>query len=138
MALADPVDLSISSDYLAQLILRVRGLEGREAFVDPQSGSNATDDNMIDALQEEPGDLSRAEVVSEIGGLNDRQQAELVALLWMGRGDAEPEEWEATVALARDRRDSPTPGYLLQHPLLAEYWEEGAARLGVNLPAGNG
>ncbi len=134
MALSDPVDLSISSDYLARLILKVRGLEGREAVVDPQSGSNATDDNMVDVLQEDPSDLSRAEVVREIRGLNERQQAELVALLWTGRGDFEPEEWEATVALARDRKDSPTPGYLLRHPLLAEYWEEGAARIGINIP----
>ena len=103
MALSDPVDLSISSDYLARLILKVRGLEGREAVVDPQSGSNATDDNMVDVLQDDPGDLSRAEVVREILGLNERQQAELVALLWTGRGDFEPEEWEATVALARPR-----------------------------------
>lgn len=136
MALSDPVDLSISSDYLARLILKVRGLEGREAVVDPQSGSNATDDNMVDVLQDDPGDLSRAEVVREILGLNERQQAELVALLWTGRGDFEPEEWEATVALARDRKDLPTPSYLLRHPLLAEYWEEGAARLGVTIPVG--
>ena len=137
MAEIDPPELSIAADYLARLVVKVRGLEAREAKVDPESGSNASDDRMIDVLQEDAGDLSRLEVVREIQGLNDRQQAELVALLWIGRGDAEPEEWERTVELARERRDTPTPNYLLSEPLLSEFWEEGAERLGRPLPLGD-
>jgi hypothetical protein len=66
--------------------------------------------------------------------LSERQQAELVALMWIGRGDAEPEEWENTIELARDLKEGPTPRYLLGHPLVAEHWAEGAARLGIDLP----
>ena len=84
------VTLSLPSDYLARLIVKMRGLQAREGEVDVASGSNATDDNMIDAVQETRGDLSREELREEIRGLNERQQAELVALLWTGRGDAEP------------------------------------------------
>jgi hypothetical protein len=119
------------SDYLARLIVKVRGLQAREAEVDPDPGSNPADDGMRDALQETRGDLSREEVREELQGLNDRQQAELVALMWIGRRDAEPEEWEQTVELARQLKERPTPTYLLKHPLVAEHWEEGAAKLGV-------
>jgi hypothetical protein len=63
-------------------------------------------------------------------------QAELVALLWTGRGDAEPEAWEETVQMARERRDTPTTRYLLGQPLAAEHWEEGAERLGIELDNG--
>lgn len=125
------VTLSLPSDYLARLIVKMRGLQAREGEVDVASGSNATDDNMIDAVQDTRGDLSREELREEIRGLNERQQAELVALLWTGRGDAEPESWEETVALARDRRDTPTEQYLLHQPLAAEYWSEGAERIGL-------
>lgn len=128
--------LSIEPNYLARLIVKVRGLEAREGVVDPDSGSNATDDGMRDVLQDDPHDLSRAEVLREIAGLNERQQAELVALLWTGRGDAEPEEWAQTVEEARGRTEVPTPRYLLSDPLLPEYWREGAARLGVEIPLG--
>ena len=93
----------------------MRAYQAREGEVDVDTGSNATDDGMIDALQDSPGDLSREEVRKEIMGLNERQQAELVALLWTGRGDAEPEAWEETVEMARDRRDTPTARYLLGH-----------------------
>jgi hypothetical protein len=126
--------LSLSSDYLARLILKLRGVQAREGEVDTQPGSNATDDQMIDALQDTRGDLSRAEVQAEIEGLDDRQQAELVALLWLGRGDVEPEEWEETVELARERRTSPASSYLLGQPLVAEHWAEGAMKLAIVLP----
>jgi hypothetical protein len=129
--------LSVSSDYLARLVVKTRGLQAREGEVDPHSGSNATDDNVIDALQDTRGDLSRDEVRRELQGLDDRQQAELVALMWIGRGDAEPEEWEQTVELARQLKDGPTPRYLLRHPLVAEHWQEGAAKLGIELAMGD-
>lgn len=56
--------------------------------------------------------------------------------MWIGRGDAEPEEWEDTVRLAQELKDGPTPGYLLRHPLVAEHWQEGASKLGIDLPIG--
>lgn len=128
-----PQALSLSTEYLSRLILRMRGVQAREANVDPDSGSNPTDDCVIDAVQEGVGDLSREEVRKELQGLNERQLAELVALMWIGRGDAEPEEFEATVQLARDLKEQPTPSYLLEHPLVAEQWADGAERIGISL-----
>jgi len=126
--------LSISSDYLARLIVKARGIQAKADEVDPDSGSNAIDDGMRDILQDDPDDLSREELREELQGLNERQQAELVALMWTGRGDAEPEEWEDTVRLARELKDGPTPLYLMRHPLAGEHWEEGAVRLEIELP----
>lgn len=126
--------LSIPSDYFARLTTKVRGLQAQEGEVDPQSGSNPTDDKMIDAVQSKRGDLSREEVRQEIRGLNDRQQAELVALLWLGRGDVDRGAWEATIETARSRRDIPTEDYLLGEPLVAEYWAEGMEKLAEPSP----
>jgi hypothetical protein len=47
----------------------------------------------------------------------------LVALMWIGRGDAEPDEWEQTIALAQQLKEWPTPTYLLRHPLVAEHFK---------------
>ena len=128
--------LSLPNDYLMRLIVKARGVQAKTGEVDPDSGSNPIDDNMQDALQDSPDDLSREELREEIQGLDERQQAELVALMWIGRGDAEREEWEQTVKLAQDLKDAPTPRYLLRHPLLGEHWEEGLVRLGIDLPIG--
>jgi len=83
--------------------------------------ANPIDDEVpLGALQDEEDDPSREEVVEEIQGLMPRQQAELVTLI--GRGDREPEEWDALVARAVERRAVPTENYLLDPPLLAEHW----------------
>jgi hypothetical protein len=130
------VTLALPSDYLMRLIVRARGLQAREPEVDPLPGSNPTDDNMRDAVQDTQGDLTREELREELQGLNERAQAELVALMWVGRGDEEPEDWEATVEMARGRAEMPTPIYLLSEPLVAEYWSEGAEKLGLDLSVG--
>jgi hypothetical protein len=127
------VTLSIPSDYLASLIAKMRGVQAREGEVDVNSGCNAGGRTMIDAVQDMPGDLSRDEIQHEIKGLKECQQAELLALLWTGREHAEPEAWEETVQIARERRETPTARYLLGQPLAAEHWEEGAERLGIEL-----
>ena len=129
-------DLSLSPAYLAMLIAKVRGEQAKEGEVDPASGSNPVDDQMWDVLQDSRDDLTREEIIDEIAGLSEREQAELVALMWIGRGDAEPEEWEETVRLSHELKEEPTPRYLLRHPMVAEEWEEGAARLSIDLPIG--
>jgi hypothetical protein len=122
-------ELTIAPDYVNMLAVKVRAIMGTEGVVIPDPGSNPTDDS-IAGLQDRPEYLRREEFVAEIVGLNERQEAELVALLWLGREDAEPEEWEQLVTQAMNRREGPTAQYLLGHPLLAEYWLSGLERLG--------
>jgi len=124
-------ELSIDPDYVRRLIVKVRAFMAKEATEIPDDGSNATDDALHPALQDEPGDLSREEVVEEIRGLEPRQQAELVALMWLGRDDGEPEDWDELVATAMERREVPTESYLLDHPLVADHWLEGMEQLGL-------
>ena len=125
-------ELSIDPDYVRHLIVKVRSYMPKEETDLPDDGSNPIDDEVpIGALQDEEGDLSREEVVEEIQGMTRRQQAELVALMWLGRGDGEPEEWAELVARAAERREVPTENYLLDHPHLAEHWLDGLERLGL-------
>lgn len=124
--------LSIDPDYVRRLVLKVRSFMGKEGTEVPDEGSNPTDDEMpSSALQEENDDLSREEVVEEIRGLAPRQQAELVALMWLGRDDGAPEDFADLVKQASERREVPTEDYLLDHPLVAEHWLEGMERLGL-------
>ena len=124
--------LSIDPGYLRRLVVKVRSFMGKEATELPDEGSNPTDDELpSSALQDEEEDLSREEVVEEIRGLEARQQAELVALMWLGRDEGAPEEFEGLVRLALERREVPTEDYLLDHPLVAEHWLEGMERLGL-------
>lgn len=123
-------ELSIDAPTLGKLIFYVRALMAREETDVADTGGNATDDEIPEVLQEKSDDMLRDELRSEIEGLNDDQQHELVALMWIGRGDSEPEEWDNLLGLAAEREDGPTVDYLLAQPLLADYWAEGLDKLG--------
>jgi hypothetical protein len=54
-------------------------------------------------MQDNRGDLSRGEIREEIEGLDPRQQAELVASMWVGRRDAAPARRRETTKAAPTR-----------------------------------
>lgn len=121
--------LTLSPDFLRSLILMLRAVMAQEEMVSPDSGSNPSDDERSATLQDDPENLTRASILAQVEDLEPDQQAELVALMWVGRGDLEPEEWEEALALAAERADGPTGAYLLRHPLIAEHLDEGLDRL---------
>ena len=123
-------ELNLNPEDLRTLILNLRALMAQEEMVSPDSGSNPTDDEGGTAtLQDSPDNLTREEIASVIEDLEPDQQAELVALMWIGRGDMEPEEWDDAVALALELQEGPTSEYLLKHPHVADYLVEGLDRL---------
>jgi len=123
------MDVTLDRDFLRMLVVQVRALMVK-VLEDPDDGSNPTDDPMPE-LRDDEEDFSRQEVMAEIRALDQRQQAELVALMWLGRDDAEPEDWDELVQQALDRQEVPTAVYLLDHPLLADDWLAGMERLGL-------
>jgi hypothetical protein len=123
-------ELTLTPAYVHMLILKARAVMVQEGLVTPDTGGNPIDDELPDTLQEEPQDLTREELVEELEGMDADHLNELVALMWLGRGDAEPEEWENLLTLAAERQETGAPGYLLDHPLVADYWAEGLDRLG--------
>jgi len=123
-------ELNITSAYVHMLILKARAVMVKEGIVTPETGGNPIDDELPGTLQDDPEDLTREELVEELEGLDAEQQAELVALMWLGRGDAEPQEWENLLKLADERHETSTGSYLLDHPLVADYWAEGLDKLG--------
>jgi hypothetical protein len=58
---------------------------------------------------------------SVIADLAPQEQQQVVALLWLGRGDYELDEWNDAVEYAADAWTPSTADYLIAHPMLAEY-----------------
>src|SRR5262249_50780978 len=61
---------------------------------DPESGSNPTDDRMVDVLEDQADDPVYEQLMAFIGALDEDEQVVLIALTWLGRGDASIDEWE--------------------------------------------
>ena len=123
------ISLPIDTDEIDALVLRLKAVMAREGSVTPDDEGNASDDEIPEMLQEHAGDLSRDEITQEIESMDDDQQDALVALFWIGRGDAEPDAWAETTALARERHTGRVSTYLLGKPLVASYIAEGLEKL---------
>ena len=122
-------ELDLNPELLQELIFKLRAVMAQEALVSPDSGSNPTDDEGPATLQEDDADLTRAELETLIDDLEPDQQAQLVALMWLGRGDVEAEEFGEALTLAAERHEGATAAYLLAHPHVADYLDEGVDRL---------
>ena len=112
-------ELAISAEKVGFLIEKMREFDVKEADSDPDSGSNSSDDRMIDVLEDNGDDPVVREITGFIAGMTEDEQIDLVALMRLGRGDATIEEWDELRRETAAGRDSPTARYLLGEPLPA-------------------
>ena len=133
MAAPDPVELSISQEKLAFIVVKAREFDAKVEAVEPDSGSNPADDDEREVLEDYSDDATYQELVDALEGLNDDEITELIALVWVGRGDYEAGEWDEALAEARDTRDARAVSYLTGIPNLGDELEEGLSTLGISL-----
>jgi hypothetical protein len=122
--------LGISSEKVCYIIAKARQFEAKDVVADPDSGSNPTDDGVVSVLEDQPDDPVYEELTAFIAGLDEDEQIDLIALTWLGRGDASLEEWDDLRSEAARRRNERTAAYLLGLPLLPEHLEEGLSQFG--------
>ncbi|MFT6772370.1 MAG: hypothetical protein ACJA1L_000074 [Paracoccaceae bacterium] len=119
--------LNIPLETLAWIIVKAREVDVKD--VDTSDSSEEDQDGSV--LEDRGDDPSADEIRSWIEDLTDTEQAELVALFWLGRGDGVAEEFDDLIEQAREARTGPTAAYLLGEPLLADMLEEGLEQLGI-------
>lgn len=120
---------TINTDKVCFVVVKARELESEDEGMDADA-SNATDDKFVSVLTEDAYNSVRDEIASFIDAMDDDEQAELVALTWVGRGEFGADDWDEAVRQARARREGSTSAYLLGIPLLASYLENGLAERG--------
>jgi uncharacterized protein DUF3775 len=118
-------ELSISADKVGFLIEKAREFDVKEAASDPDSGSNAADDEMVDVLEDNGRDPVEREIRGFIRALSEDEQIDLVALMRLGRGDRPIEEWDDLRREAADQYNNRTARYLLGEPMLGDLLAEG-------------
>ncbi|WP_072377515.1 DUF3775 domain-containing protein [Hyphomicrobium sp. NDB2Meth4] len=125
--------LDIAPEKVAHVIIKAREYDAKVGAWDdsPEDGDAEEDPSAI--LEDYANDPTRAELAGFIERLNYDEQANLVALMWVGRGTYEKEEFDEAVDTARSERINATANYLLGIPLLADYLEEGLEKLGYSV-----
>ena len=129
-------ELTISPEKVAFLIEKAREFDVKDAASDPDSGSNAADDDMIDVLEDNGQDPVVREISGFIAAMSEDEQADLVALMRLGRGDGDLAEWDDLRREAADQRDRSTARYLLGEPMLGDLLAEGLDAFGIDWTEG--
>ena len=126
-------ELSISSEKICYIIAKAREFDVKDIPTIPDEGSNPSDDRMVEVLEDRPGeDAVLQELRSLIADMSVDEQIDLVAMAWLGRGDAGVDGWRdlrSEAARAHNRR---TATYLLAMPLLPSYLENALDELGMS------
>jgi len=116
--------LSVHPDTICFIIAKAREFQAKEQVVIP--------DWALQVLADHIDDLSLLEVKTAVQDLSPEQQAELVALMWLGRGDYDMEDWYTAVEDAQHAQSDNTAQYLLAHPYVSDYLEEGLIQHGYS------
>jgi hypothetical protein len=127
-------ELRISTDKVCEIIETARELAGK---VPSTAGDHTTtgDDSKLVTIEEPEGngedeDARRRVIIEFIAGLNVEEQTDLLALIWLGRGDYALAEWDEAVAEAEARIAARDPDYMIGDAALPEYLGDGLEAFG--------
>lgn len=117
--------LDVNPETVCRLMALAREFHAQEAVVIPDEPGSPGDDWVVQVLAGHASDATLQEFKSIVSDLEPDQQQQVVALLWLGRGDYELEEWQDALDYAADAWNEATADYLVAHPMLADYLAEG-------------
>lgn len=124
--------LEINPEIVCLVIVRAREFQAKEEVVLPDVPDNPSEDWALQVLADHIDDLSLQEARSLLDDLEPDQQEQLVALMWIGRGDFEQEEWEEALDQAQEVPYGHIADYLFTVPMVADYLLEGLERFGYD------
>jgi hypothetical protein len=127
-------DLGISIEAVAAIVDAARAVQEGE-----ESGALARDEEDEEGLDaEDDENMDEDALRAFIADLNEDEQASLIALAWIGRGDYGAPEFEEARTLAKERNIRDPAEYLLGIDMLGDMLEEGLAELGLSLEDADG
>lgn len=127
-------ELRINPDKVCQIIEAGRELAGRVA---PTTGDKTTngDDSPLAFIEERDDDPTRQQIVQMIAGLNVDEQLDLLALIYLGRGDFDLDEWDDALEEARERlKDGAGPDFMIGNEGLPAFLEQALDAFGKSCP----
>jgi len=124
--------IELNPESVANIAAHARDFQSSASMQMEAAPVQRIDDRDLDQLSEWTGDTAYIELRNMIDDLEPDQQATLVALMWLGRGDYEFDEWDAAIEYASEASGVATAEYLIATPLLADYLLEGLSMHGYH------
>ena len=128
------INLNINTGTIEFIISRAHEFHAKKGvtFPDDTSASKYESDP-LQILADYKDDLTFREIKQIIEGLDAEQKIELLALMYIGRGDYNANEWKTARQEASHHLQPHLAEYLISKPQLAEYLEQGLESLGYPL-----
>jgi hypothetical protein len=128
-------ELRISTEKVCALIEAAREIAGK---VSSTTGDRTTtgDDSKLETIVDDSGqdiyegDDRRRQMVEFVAGLNVEEQTDLLALIWLGRGDYDIAEWGDALEEAEARIAARDPDYMIGDAALPQYLGDGLEAFG--------
>jgi hypothetical protein len=132
-------DLTLNPESAMRIVTVLRDVDAGIESTDDDTGDARHDDLDDDDLErletagEDAEDPRLDELEALVESLSVDAERDLVALMWLGRGDFSADEWAAGRKSARERVQGGTAQYLTETPLAPDYIEEGLTALGYDV-----
>ena len=123
-------NLAISLQKICEIIDKARKFDVRNPELDFDNVPDASGGTVLSMLEHHENDPGYDELLAFIVALSTDEQIDLIALTWLGRGDATIDDWEELRTEAARAHGKDTAKYLLGVPLLPDHLDEALSELG--------
>lgn len=122
----------VNKEIICNIITKAHELNIEDDLIIPDDQDNLSDAEWKQILAEYQEDFSYIELKNLINDLEPDQQKEVIALMYIGRGDFEKDQWSAALQQTHNISPSGRADYLISKTMLADYLEEGLAKFGYS------
>ncbi|WP_293678586.1 DUF3775 domain-containing protein [uncultured Phenylobacterium sp.] len=133
MTAAQSPQLGLDPETAFFIVLKAREFHTKVELIDPDAASEPADDRAVDVLQFHPDDSVTDELIAAIGSLNEEERLDLIALIWVGRGEYSLWQWQDARERARRIDPERVLDYILGMPMVSDFLEEGLSRFGHHI-----
>jgi len=123
-------EFDLNPEIVCQIISRCREFQAKEEVVFPEKPEELSLEDHMQILADHKNDLTSVELQRNINDLEPDQQSTLIALMYLGRGDFSIDEWDNCWTTADQEKPSNVARYLLAHPQIVEYLQDGLEAFG--------
>jgi hypothetical protein len=121
--------LDLNPETVEQIIDRAHQYQTRDSMRADLDEDEPDIDTVTGDEFHDPNDPILIELKSAIDDLEPDQQVRLVALMWLGRGDFDLDDWDQALSRAGEEWNDRTAEYLVHTPLLADYLSNGLEQI---------
>ncbi|MBX6367662.1 MAG: DUF3775 domain-containing protein [Rhodospirillales bacterium] len=127
-------ELRINPDKVCEFLEAAREVAGKVPATSGDQTSTGDDSPLAFMEEDVSRDPVREQMIEFVAGLNVEEQTDLLALIYLGRGDFSLSEWDEALREAGDRIAAGDPRYMIGERALPAYLEEALEKFDKTCP----